>query len=200
MSHVQAIRDVRAARHRDRPTGLAAFLGRISGVELVRKAVHRYEDGKRLKAYQEQRAELKARHGEDARSLDTRINVQAQEAGRRLAALEKVERRELASFMRDQRTDQRVRDRGGDDTMPSLTALLDNEQRSEEQALDLLATFAQAKQSPQSVAPDLMRAFERAAQDRPEQGSGDSSQSAPEAPRPSDERTHDPGAGPEKSR
>ena len=99
--------------------------------------------------------------------------------------------------MRDQRTDQRVRDRGGDDRLPSLAALHDQDRTDEDQAPDLLATFARAKQSPQSDAPDLMRVFERASRDRPEQASGDSSQSTSEGPGPSGEKTHDPGAGPE---
>lgn len=161
-AHMQTLRDVRAARHRDRPTGLAAFLGRVSGVALIRKTLHRYEDGKRLKVYREQRAELKTRHAGEARTLETRLNIQAQETGRKAAGLEKIERRELAAFMRDQRTDQRVRDRGGDDRLPSLAAL--HEERSREaEAPDLLATFARAKQSPRTPMPDLMSAFERAA-------------------------------------
>ena len=129
-SHMQTVREVRAARRRDAPTGLAAFLGRVSGVEFIRKSLHRYEDGKRLKVYREHRAELKTRHGEEAHSLDTRLKVQAQEAGRKAAGLEKVEQRELAAFMRDQRTDQRVRDRGGDDRLPSLAAVLDAGRRA----------------------------------------------------------------------
>lgn len=81
-AHIHAMREVRAARQRNRPTGLAAFLGWVSGVELIRKALHRYEDGKRLKVCREHRAELKIRRGDEARTLDTRLAVQAQEAGR----------------------------------------------------------------------------------------------------------------------
>ena len=160
---MRTLRDVRAARYRDRPTGLAAFLGRISGVELIRKTLHRYEDGKRLKVYREHRAELKTRHAGEVRTLETRLNIQAQETGRKAAGLEKVERRELAAFMRDQRTEQRVRDRGGDDTLPSLTAVLDAGRNAEAPAPDLLSSFAKAKQSSRTSVPDLMSAFERAA-------------------------------------
>ena len=200
-SHMKAMREVRAARHRDRPTGLAAFLGRVSGVELIRKALHRYEDGKRLKVYREQRAELKARHGDEARMLDTRLKVQVQEAGRKLAGLEKVERRELTGFMRDQRTDQRVRDRGGDDRLPSLTAVLAGRE-AEAPAPDLLSSFAKAKQSPRTTVPDLMSAFERAAGGREasdaEVGSHDSrldGYGAPDGP-----SRHGTDPGPEKKR
>ena len=58
------------------------------------------------------------------------------------AGIEKVERRELAAFMRDQRTDQRVRDRGGDDTLPSLTTVLDVGREAEAPAPYLLSSFA----------------------------------------------------------
>ncbi len=72
-----------------------------------------------------------------------------------------IERRELAAFLRDQRTDQRVRDRGGDDRLPSVTAVLEGRD-AEAPMPDLLSSFARAKQSPTPV-PDLMSAFERAA-------------------------------------
>ena len=36
--------EVRLARYRDRPTGLAAFLGRVSGIERIRKILHRRDD------------------------------------------------------------------------------------------------------------------------------------------------------------
>lgn len=64
--------------------------------------------------------------------------------------------------MRDQRTDQRVRDRGGDDRLPSLTAVLEAGREAEVSAPDLLSSFAKAKRSAQTGPPDLMSAFERA--------------------------------------
>lgn len=65
--------------------------------------------------------------------------------------------------MRDRRTDQRVRDRGGDDAMPSLTAMLEVGRDAEAPVPDLLSSFAKAKQSPRTEVPDPMSAFERAA-------------------------------------
>ena len=83
--------------------------------------------------------------------------------GRKLAGVEKIERRELAAFMCDRRKDQRVRNRGGDDRLPLLAAVLKVGKNAEAPAPDLLSSFAKAKQSPCTPVPDLMSAFARAA-------------------------------------
>lgn len=49
------------------PTGLAAFLGRVTGATLIRNAIHRFEDGQRLQAYKQERAALDARQKDEAR-------------------------------------------------------------------------------------------------------------------------------------
>ena len=78
--------------------------------------------------------------------------------------------------MRDQRTGQRVRDRGDDDAMPSLTVLLEPGRAGEAAAPDLLAAFAVARQSSRGDAPDLMAAFDLAARRSSRKGNGDGSQ------------------------
>jgi len=158
---MRALRNIRAERHRDAPTGLAAFLGRISGIELIRKALHRYEDGKRLKVYREHRAELKIQHKNQAHALDLRLGLQAKEVGRKLAALEKVERRELASFMRHQRAEQRVRSRADDDGLPSLRDIAQLQRGDHAQAPDLLKTFVRTKAREEDL-PDLLGTIPRA--------------------------------------
>jgi len=195
---MRAIRDVRAARERDRPTGLAAFLGRVSGIELVRKALHHYDDGKRLKIYREQRADLKTRQGETARALVTRLSLQAKDTGRKLAALEKVERREQAAFMRDERSDQRVRDRDGDDRLPSLAGLHDYDQSPALERPDLLATFVRAQDQEQTAAiPDVLNAFRCASRAETDHTRGDSNSTKYENESPS----RDPGGdGTERNR
>lgn len=171
-AHRQALRQVRDERYRTRPTGLAAFLGRVSGIAFMRKAVHRYADAKRTKAYLEQREELKTRQTQERQRTDKRLSLQLEDVERRQAGLTRVDRRELAAFMRDQKADQRTRDRGGSDRMPSLKGLVEGERKEEVRAKapDLLAAFEQAKQQTQSEAPDLIAAFDRAARSRHEDG------------------------------
>jgi hypothetical protein len=102
-SYRQAVREVHAARERDRPTGLAAFLGRVSGVELIRRAVHRHQDGQRLKTYRAESHELRVQQGEEIRAREARAKIQVQELVRKEAALAKVDQRELAALMRDEK-------------------------------------------------------------------------------------------------
>lgn len=104
--------------------------------------------------------------------------------------------------MRDQRTDQRVRDRGGDDRLPSLAAVLEAGRGAEAPAPDLLSSFARAKQSPRTPVPDLMSAFECAAGGRDTSDAEDGSHhsgldgyAAPDGP-----SRHGTDPGPEKKR
>ena len=48
---------IKQERYAKRPTGLAAFLGRVTGVELIRKKIHQHQDKKRLHAFLEERAD-----------------------------------------------------------------------------------------------------------------------------------------------
>lgn len=193
----QEVKDVRAARERDRPTGLAAFLGRVTGVEVIRRAVHRHQDGQRLKGYRAEASELKERQKQEARALEGRAAIQAHELARKESALGKVDQRELAAFMRDQRSAQRVLDRGEDGAMPSLEHLITPEIRrgagqTHQQGADVLAAFDKAKSGGKEQPPDLLAAFSRAAREREERGSDEGSDSALDRARPPD----GPGDGP----
>lgn len=95
--------------------------------------------------------------------LDTRLKLQTKEVSRKQAALEKIDRRELAAFMRDQRTAQRIRHRDGGDAMPSLAELVDHSRTVETPIPDLLTSFERAKQQRPEEMSDLMSAFKRAA-------------------------------------
>lgn len=96
-------------------------------------------------------------------TLDTRLKLQTQEVSRKQVALEKIDKRELTAFMRDQRTVQRVRSREGCDAMPSLTELVDHRPTVEMPTPDLLVSFENERQQQPEEIPDLMSAFKRAA-------------------------------------
>ena len=161
--YLKTVNDIRIERYRDRPTGLAAFLGRVTGIEHIRKILHRRDDAKRLSAYGEVLKTLKARQALDVKALDAQLKAQTQEVSRKQVALEKIDKRELAAFMRDQRTAQRVRNRDGGDAMPSLTELVADQRNIETPTPDLLSSFESARQQPPEEIPDLMSAFKRAA-------------------------------------
>jgi hypothetical protein len=196
----QTVKETHAARDRDRPTGLAAFLGRVSGIEMIRKAVHRHQDAQRLKAYRADSRDLGARQAKETRALEGRQAIQAGETARKEAALAKVERRELAAFMRDQRTDQRIRDRGGEERMPSLVEIAGLKEAARDRAEpDVIAAFESARVPRSSEPPDLLAAFTRAAKERDGDMGDDGSESALDRARPPDMPDRDdPGNGRER--
>ncbi len=199
--HLAMMKAVRRERYQNRPTGLSEFLGRVSGVNFLRQKLHHYQDAKRVRAHLEQQAQLKARQTQDAKILDFRLKLQAFGIERKAASLEKVDRRELAAFMRDNKRDQRVRARGEDGVMPSLVEIVDVDlAQNEKAAPDVLAAFEKAKREPKREVPDLMAAFERATavfrKDRREQREGD----GPERSRPLTPPPHREGHEPDRER
>ena len=96
--YLQESRRIRLDRAAHRPTGLAAFIGRITGVELITKKIHEYRDATRYKLFLAQKKELAERQQREAAALDRRQELEALTMQRRLRALEQVEKRELRSL------------------------------------------------------------------------------------------------------
>lgn len=88
----------RNAREQHRPRGLAAFLGRVTGVELVIKKVHKYRDRKRYEEFIEDKQRLKDRQDEHHRDLKRHHDMQALDLQRKVRALAQIEKRELKSL------------------------------------------------------------------------------------------------------
>jgi len=122
-AHLEGMRAVRQARHENRPTGLAAFLGRVTGIEHLRKVLHRRDDARRLSRYGEQRKALQIEQRWKEQALERRLKLQMQELTRQQTAFKKLDRRELAAFLRDQRRTFREQQRANSDEMPSLEPL-----------------------------------------------------------------------------
>lgn len=101
------------------------------------------------------------------------------------AALDKEVRRR-----RDLKRDVRVRARGGDDVMPSLTEIAGLEQSQERAMPDVLATFQKQANSGRLEVPDLLSAFTRAARDRQVDRGGDDTGAGVES-----DRTNGPNLG-----
>ncbi|MFK4445223.1 hypothetical protein ABH944_005431 [Caballeronia udeis] len=172
-AHMDAIRQ---ERRRNQPTGLAAFLGRISGFALLQKTLRRHHDKQEARTYIERRQQLGERQRSERSALDCQLAIQAKEIERRAAALEKIDRRELAALRRDIKREVHVRARDGDQVMPSLTR--GSPKQPHGAIPDVLDAFSRASRESNSEVPDLMAAFERAARtdgdDGGEDGSGDS--------------------------
>jgi hypothetical protein len=97
-SYLQEGRRIKLDRVAHRPTGLAAFIGRVTGVELITKKIHKYRDATRYKLFLAQKKELAERQQRDAAAHDRRQQLEALTMQRRLRALEQVEKRALRSL------------------------------------------------------------------------------------------------------
>ncbi|MBK8208665.1 MAG: relaxase/mobilization nuclease domain-containing protein [Rhodospirillales bacterium] len=110
-------------RAQSRPTGLAAFLGRITGVALIAKKLHKYRDRKRFETFLVERKQLYDRQSQERLALRRRQQVQAADINRNLRALGQIEQRERRSLetamLKHRRIDERKRH---DHRMPPVRA------------------------------------------------------------------------------
>jgi len=111
--YLQETKRIRLDRSAHRPQGLAAFLGRITGVELITKKIHQYRDKTRFDAFAAQKRELTERQQRETSALTRQQELQTLTAQRRLRALELVEQRELRSLetalLKERRIEERKR-------------------------------------------------------------------------------------------
>ena len=118
--HLAESRRIRTERAQRRPTGLAAFLGRVTGVALITKKVQRYRDGQRFEAYLGRKERLGEQQHQQQQLLSRRHHLQAADIRRQLGALDQVEKRELKSQAQARQKEQRQRINARHGHMPSL--------------------------------------------------------------------------------
>jgi hypothetical protein len=85
---------IRLERAQRKLKGLAAFLGRVTGIALITRKVQRYRDRKRYGAYLALRAALKKIQKDERDALARGHELQAADMRRRLRALDQIEKRE----------------------------------------------------------------------------------------------------------
>lgn len=111
---------VRQQREESRATGLAAFLGRVTGVSAIIHRVQRYKDAKRYLAFRESKQQIVAGQRAEAGLLQRRHELQALDMNRQLTALTAVEARERKALEEKRVREQRMKDRAGHEHMPAL--------------------------------------------------------------------------------
>ncbi len=116
------VKSVRIEREERRPQGLAAFFGRVSGIDLIRKKLYRYRDRRHYRAFLEERNRLRDRQEQQRRELARHHEMQSLDLQRKIRALDQIDKRELKSLDESLRAEQRITDRGGRDTMPAIRA------------------------------------------------------------------------------
>lgn len=121
LAEVRRVKQMRAAA---KPTGLAAFLGRVTGVNLIISALHKRQDAQRYAAFLAGKSALVARQAEARHALQHRHKLQSMDMARELRALSQIEARELKSYEVAQQRAERIRQRQGHDHMPALNLAL----------------------------------------------------------------------------
>lgn len=164
-AYLMQSRRIRKERQEKNPTGLAAFLGRVSGVELLTKQIHKYQDRKRLQHYREDSNTLKTAQKQERKALTRRQGMQALDLQRKQRALEKIEKRELKSLEESLRRDMRIQTRGGREQMPSLALDLNaSKARQQAKARAAQEQFEAATSGKEEWKPiNLSEEFDRAA-------------------------------------
>ncbi len=131
----------------------------MTGVELVRKKLHRYKDRKRYQTFLKEKEQLKERQDRQRAELQRRHDLQALDLARKLRALDQIEKRELRSLEQSLFADQRIQARGGCEHMQPLSLTQDGE-----------------RGTPVRGDIDLTREFDRAARGNDSDGSGKGSE------------------------
>ena len=119
-AYLQEMRAIRGARDAAQPTGLAAFLGKVSGISAARSLLHKYQDRGRMAVYQEQKL-LSQGDQEIAREeLRRGQAMQGFDIERRRRSLVAAEQRELRSLRLAFEKQRNMGLRRGYEHMPSL--------------------------------------------------------------------------------
>lgn len=146
--YLQETKRIRLDRAAHRPQGLAAFIGRVTGVELITKKIQQYRDKNRYDAFLAQKRELFERHQLETSALARRMELETLTIQRRMRALELVEQRELRSLETALLKEQRIEDRRrmGREPVPIEPSPAHTDQFNEvaKKPVDLTAEFEKA--------------------------------------------------------
>lgn len=194
-AHLAQTRHIRQEREQNKSRGLAAFLGRVTGVAAIRKQLQKFQDRQRVRAFVAQRDQLKDRQHEKQLELRQRQEMQRLEMARKVRALEAVAKRERAALEQALVAEARFAQRGGENRIPavpfdlskerSITLAKDLDQRDrhalEREMEEEFTAGATGKTRPAGI--DLVDAFFRAAQD----DQNEEKQGSSEGPKPAAE-------------
>lgn len=148
LGYLQERRRIRTERSLNRPRGLAAFLGRISGVELITRKVQQYRDRKRWDDFRAGKKEVAERQKHEAADLARRHELQTLTMQRRLRALELVEQRERKSLettlLKERRIGERERSGRAPPALEPTPTHTDAFNEAAKKPIDLTAEFGQA--------------------------------------------------------
>lgn len=111
-AYLEQRREIRAAREVTQPKGLAAFLGRVTGLSFVQKKLHQHRDRQMHEAHLLARRELIGDQKAAAEELRVEHQMRLQDTERQLRELSYREAQELRSLERHLEKQARLRARG----------------------------------------------------------------------------------------
>lgn len=180
-------------REQHKPHGLAAFLGRVTGVEFAIRKLHEHQDKKRLQAYHADEREVRDKHRDQNLAQMRHHELQGLDLERKVRNLSRIEARERASletaFEKEDRIAFRARreytpEFGLEFAPPGRAAQPHKAVNRHRHAAERQEAEREAQAAVPSDPPDLTEAFDRAAGVRDEtgdegRGSGDQRGTAP---------------------
>ena len=113
-------RRIRIERARNAPKGVAAFLGRVTGVALIIRKIRRYRDKQRLDAHRASKRQLAGQQRTDQQMLARRHELQTADMDRKLRALKQIEERERKSLEQARTRERRQRINSRHEHMPTF--------------------------------------------------------------------------------
>jgi len=120
--HLKEATRVREQRKKVKAKGLAAFLGRVTGMDIVVKKIQKVKDQRRYAKYQVEKQKLVEKQSRSMSRLRERHRMQFLDAKRLVRAVDKVEKREVKSKETGRLKTARIRHRArkGVDHMPAI--------------------------------------------------------------------------------
>ena len=118
--YLAKVRELRAARDANRPQGLAAFLSKATGMDMIRDRVHRYQDAKRLDAYQIEKTLIEERQAAERLHLQRSQEMKSLDMERQRRGLAQTEERERKSLAMTFQRERNLALRAGHEQMPAL--------------------------------------------------------------------------------
>lgn len=180
---------IRIERAQNAPRGLAAFLGRVTGVALIIRKVQRYRDSQRFEAHLASKRQLADRQRAEQQGLARRHELQSADMQRKLRALKDIEERERKSVEQARTRERRQRINSRHEHMPTFGLEFKTPGRAPkiEKAKNRyispvrqeLIEAAKDQQSPRTRKIKLVKEFERAARDDSGESSGGDASGAP---------------------
>jgi hypothetical protein len=122
--HTDTLKALQRQRKRFRQNGLSSFLGKITGISLIRKKIHKHQDRKVIRAYLDDKKVLAENHSAERDKLTRLHEFQVLDINRRSKALDQVDRREMKTLQEAAKREIRVFARGGRSQMPALNLAL----------------------------------------------------------------------------